>query len=47
MVEERKPQEDVLPFRPLVADVAEDAADIPALVIYQIAEDIFLELLTL
>ena len=42
MVAERKPQVDVLPFRPLVADVAEDAADIPALVIYQIAEDIFL-----
>ena len=30
MVEERKPQVDVLPFRSLVADVAEDAADIPA-----------------
>ena len=26
MVEERKPQVDVLPFRPLVANVAEDAA---------------------
>ena len=37
MVEERKPQVDVLPLGSLVADVAEDAADVLALVIYQIS----------
>ena len=42
MVEERKPQVDVLPLGTLVADVAEDAADVLALVIYQITEDVLL-----
>ena len=42
MVDERKPQVDVLPLRPLVADVTEDAHDALALVIHQIAEDVFL-----
>ena len=42
MVEERKPQVDVLPLGSLVADVAEDAADVLALVIYQITEDVLL-----
>ena len=42
MIEERKPQVDVLPLGPLVADVAEDAHDALALVIHQVAEDVFL-----
>ena len=42
MIEERKPQVDVLPLRSLVADVAEDAHDALALVIHQVAEDVFL-----
>ena len=42
MIEERKPQVDVLPLRSLVADVAEDAHDALVLVIHQIAEDFFL-----
>jgi len=42
MVEERQPKVDVLPLRSLVADVAEDAHDALALVIHEIAEDVFL-----
>ena len=42
MVEERKPQVDVLPLGTLVADVAEEAADVLAFVVYEIAEDVLL-----
>lgn len=42
MVEERKPQVDVLPLGTLVADVAEEAADVLAFVVYEISEDVLL-----
>lgn len=42
MIEERKPQVDVLPLGSLVADVAEEAADVLAFVVYEIAEDVLL-----
>lgn len=42
MVEERKPQVDVFPLGTLVADVAEEAADVLAFVVYEIAEDVLL-----
>ena len=42
MIEERKPQVDVLPLGPLVADVAEDTADVLAFVVYEISEDVLL-----
>ena len=42
MIEERKPQVDVLPLGTLVADVAEEAADVLAFVVYEIAEDVLL-----
>lgn len=42
MVEERKPKMDVLPLGTLVADIAKDTHHAFSLVIYEIAENIFL-----